>query len=434
VLTTDLLRVRFYKKKLHPRYVSEKDPELLDLAEQMIDCFRAHENRPRHELEAELAELQGTDTDFLLHRAFAKLLFDRCDYEAATEHPPEELRSALFAAAARAYRGDDGAPETPETFSFDREAVLGTVAEELEMTPEALEGGLYADLKSEQRMVKLRPVGAQWLLRRYNVALAQGVLLRATELELELGPASPKMHRALFRKIKFFQLMHRVKRLPDGGWRVVLDGPVSLFKASGKYGFRMAGFLPTLLHFDDWSLSAQVQWGPKRRPATFELDSDRGLRSHTRLDGQWQPEELGWFPEQFEALDTDWQVSTDGELVDLGGEGVLVPDFVFVHEPSGQRVVMEVLGFWRKGAAASRLELLRRHGPENAVLALSSQLATGREDLDELPGEVYLFRTHPIARKVAKLLKDFEPAPAKKGRKKKAAKKRATKKKPSNRD
>ena len=70
---------------------------------------------------------------------------------------------------------------------------------------------------------------------------------------------------------------------------------------------------------------------------------------------------------------------------------------------------------------------MRKHGPENAILALSSQLATGREDLDELPGEIYLFRTHPIARKVAKLLIGFEPAP-RKIRKKGGARKAARKK------
>ena len=83
---------------------------------------------------------------------------------------------------------------------------------------------------------------------------------------------------------------------------------------------------------------------------------------------------------------------------------VLVPDFVFTHAETGRRVFMEVFGFWRKGAVESRLELLSKHGPENLILALSSSLATGREGLDDLPGEVYVFRTHPIARKVLKVL------------------------------
>ena len=39
-----------------------------------------------------------------------------------------------------------------------------------------------------------------------------------------------------------------------------------MFKSSGRYGLQMASFLPTLLHFDHWSLTADLLWGKKRRP------------------------------------------------------------------------------------------------------------------------------------------------------------------------
>ncbi len=81
-----------------------------------------------------------------------------------------------------------------------------------------------------------------------------------------------------------------------------------------------------------------------------------------------------------------------------------MPDYVFHHAESGTRVFMEVFGFWNRGAVAARLELLRRHGPPNLILALSKQLASGQEGLEELPGEVYVFRATPIARQVVKLL------------------------------
>ncbi|MEM8933379.1 MAG: DUF790 family protein [Acidobacteriota bacterium] len=409
MLTADLVQARIYKKKVRPRYVKDRDPELLDLAGQLIATFDAYQGRPRHELDAELEEILGSDTDVLLHRALAKLLVDRCQFEASSPVEPEILRQTVFRTAAAAYRAD---PDD-EAFTFDREATMTAAADQLELSTDTVEQALYADLKTEQVLTEWRPCEPDWLLRRYNTALAQGVLLRATELRLEIGAASPEQHRALFRQIKFFQLMHRVSRRPPtddgaaGGWWMTLDGPASLFKASGKYGVRMASFLPTLLHFDDWSAEADVRWGPKRRPCTFELTSAQGLRPHTRLTGQWQPEEIAAFPDRFSALDSPWSVSTDDELVDLGGEGVLVPDWVFTHRPSGRRVVMEIFGFWRKGAIDSRIRLLRRHGPEHLILALSSQLATGREGLDDLPGEIYVFRSQPVPRKVLKVLDSF---------------------------
>lgn len=425
MLTSDLVRARLYKGAVRPSVVDEDDEESLALAGQLIDTFVAHQGRPRHALDGELKELLGTGTQFILHRGLAKLLYDRCELDVEAPIEPEVLRRDLFDAAAAAYRrADQVAPEEtdaadedseatteePENgevghpFRFDRAAVLVDVAASHDLTVEEVEGSLYADLKDEQVLQKFRPVKPRWLLGRYNVALAQGVLLRASELEIHLVEPKVAKQRALFRAIKFFRLLHRVSPDGEGGWKIKLDGPMSLFKASGKYGVQMASFLPTLLHFDHWTLEAKVRWGKARRPARFELASTDGLRPYGPLRGQWQPEELQWLPEQLAKITDEWTVSTDAEVIPLGGQGVLVPDYVFEHEASGRQVVMEVLGFWRKGAVKSRLALLRKHGPENLILAVSKQLVADEESLEKVPGEVYVFRAAPVARKVLKLL------------------------------
>ncbi|MCP3962783.1 MAG: DUF790 family protein [bacterium] len=406
MLTADLVQARVYRQEVRPRYIDAEDEGNLALAGELIDVFRGHEGRPRHELDQELKELLGTGTEFLLHRALAKLLLDRSTFDTESEVEPDELRGAVFEAAADAYRapleGDDAQP-----FHLDRDSVLGGVAERLGVEAGQIERGLYADLKDEQILQNWKPCKPDWLLRRYNVALAQGVLFKAAELEIRIDGGDIRQHRELFRKIKFFQLMHRVEGDADSGYVIRLDGPLSVFKSSGRYGLRMASFLPTLLHFDRWSLTARLLWGKKRRELGFRLSPADGLRPHTRLTGQWQPEVLTWLPEQFEKLESEWTISTDAELVDLDGRGVLVPDFVFEHPGSGFEVYMEVFGFWNKGAVASRLELLRRHGPDNLILALSKQLASGREGLGEIPGEIFLFSASPVARKVLKALEEL---------------------------
>lgn len=408
MLTSDLILTRMYKGEVRPRYVDTADPDLLALAEQLIDTFNTNEGCPRYELEQELKDLVGTGTDFLLHRALAKLLFDRCEFGTEAPAEPERLRAAVFDAAAAAYRRDpegvEGADGEAQPFHFERQKVLDQVAQELDLESQEVERGLYADLKDEQVLRGFKHCQPSWLLERYNVALAQGVLLRASKLEIHVTEPSIPRQRELFRKIKFFQLLHRVTQDEKGSYLIQLDGPMSVFKSSGKYGVQMANFLPTLLHFNHWSLEATLAWGKKRRPATFRLSARKGLRSHTRLTGQWQPEELAWLPEQLAGITEEWQVDTEAELVLLGGQGVLVPDFAFHHPASGTRVYMEVLGFWRRGALDSRLKLLRKHGPKNLILAVSKQLMTDPEELEDLPGEVYLFRAAPLARNVFKHL------------------------------
>ena len=404
MLTSDLILTRMYKGEVRPRYVDANDPDLLALAGQLIEVFDAHEGCARHDLDRELKDLLGTGTDFLLHRALAKLLFDRCEFDTEAPEEPEVLRRAVFETAAQAYRD---AEDEGHHFEFSRQDVLAQAATELQLTSEQIERGLYADLKDEQVLKGWKTCQPNWLLDRYNVALAQGVLLRAHELTIHLEEPSIPRQRELFRKIKFFQLLHRIETDDSGSCRIRLDGPMSLFKSSGKYGVQMANFLPTLLHFRHWRLDAALHWGKKRRPAKFHLAAEDGLKPHNRLTGQWQPEELAWFPEQMAKVTSDWQVQEDAELVPLGGQGVLIPDFVFQHPASGLRVYMEVLGFWRRGAMESRLEVLRRHGPENLLLAVSNQLLTEADDVDDLPGEIYLFRTTPVARKVLKHLENL---------------------------
>ncbi len=404
MLTSDLIQVRAYKGEMRPRYVEARDPERLALAKRLIETFEQCEGEARHVLDEELKALLGTGTAFQLHRALAKLLRDRCTFDTEAPAPPEELREAVFAASADAYRVEAG--EAP--FRFDRSSALEVAAKGLSLTPDAVEQSLYADLKDEQVLQQFDRCEPKWLLDRYNVALAQGVLYKAIALEIHISGQSTTAYRTLFRKIKFFQLMHRVERRGDaegGGYRIRLDGPLSVLRASGRYGLQMAVFLPTLLHFNGWTLDAELRWGKGRRKRTFRLTPTQGLRPYTRkLGGQWQPDELQWLPDQLAALDRGWTASTDAELIDLGGEGVLVPDYVFEHAATGRRVFMEVFGYWNKGAVKARLRLLRKHGPKNLVLALSKGLAAGAGELDDVPAEVYVFRTTPLARQVVKVL------------------------------
>ncbi|MCZ6796141.1 MAG: DUF790 family protein [Planctomycetota bacterium] len=400
MLTADLLRSTVRDGQVRPFYVNEADPELLELARVLLRIFEFHHGKSRRALQAELDGFLGSGTAFLLHRGLAKLLFDRCELRTEAAVDPAELRRAVFERAARMHTA-------PGARGFDRTAVLRDVRSLFEIDSEEIERNFYADLREEQVLESLETISPRRLLERYNVALAQAVLLRATGLEIDINHQTPQRYRELFRSIKFFQLLHSVTGDAEQGYRIRLDGPFSLFRSSQRYGLQMASFLPTLLSFDDWSLEASVLWGKARVQRRFHLSSADGLPPTRDLKGQWQPAELEWLPRQFAKLDSEWRISRETELVNLGGCGVLVPDHVFVHEPTGKRVSLEIFGYWRRGALRSRLELLREHGPEELILALSRDLHVEEEEIEDLPGEVYTFRTHPIARELLALLDRF---------------------------
>jgi len=404
VLTADLVQVSVGRTHVRPRYIRTDDDRSLDLAATLIAIFESTIGRTRGALKGELADHLGTGTEFQLHRGLAKLLEDRCEFETRADVDPVELRRVVFEAAAAEYRRES----TEEATTFDRATVLQSAAATLELDAEAVDAALFADLKDEQVLKEFERPSTEWLLERYNVALAQAVLLRATVLEVEVRAQSPARYRELFRKMKFLRLLYEVEGSAEEGYRIRLDGPMSLFKSSQRYGLQMALFLPAVLHCDEWRVEATVRWGKKRRELSFSLGLKDGLKPHTISRGQWQPDEVAWLVTQFAKVKSDWTLSDDTELIDLGRQGILIPDYVFTHEPTGKRVYMEILGFWRRGAVESRLKILREQGPENLILAISKELAVDDDDLEDLPGEVYVFRSAPVAREVAKLLKAWE--------------------------
>ena len=397
MLTGDLLKVRFRKGQVILPYIDEQDPDHLGVAETLIRTFESHEGGTRQELDEELADRTGSGTDFLFHRGLGKLLKDRCDFVSAAPVDPVELRKQIFEGAAEAYRNTD-------QVRIDREAILSDVAKSVSLDPGEVDSAFYADLKHAERLESFKTCTPPWLLARYNVALAQAVLLRASGLDLFIEGESPPRYRDLFRKMKFFRLLHEIRQTGPGSYHVHIDGPMSIFRSSQRYGLQMAQFLPAVLHCENWTIEAQIVWGTRRREGVFRLKPDRGLKPIGPSTGQWVPEEVVWLEERFARLKSDWRIDSGSEIVDLGGRGALSPEYVFTYLPTGMKVYLEFLGYWRAGGVQTRLDLLRRFGPPNMILALSAELAVDEEAASGLPGEVYLFRRTPVARDILKIL------------------------------
>src|SRR5262249_34820653 len=205
-------------------------------------------------------EAFGDSPQQLIHGGLAKLLEDRCDFEVAASLPPEQIREAVFRAAT-ARRQAPAA--TDMRTAFDRAGVLAGAAAQLELTPEQVGQGLFADLKSEQCLIRFDAITAERLLERYNVALAQAVLLRSTGLEVHLRGETPARYRQLLRLVKFHRLVCDVVDGAPGEYVLRLDGPLSLFSATQKYGLQLALFLPAVLRCREFHLKAELSWGPQ---------------------------------------------------------------------------------------------------------------------------------------------------------------------------
>ncbi len=335
-----------------------------------------------------------------LAAAVGKLVRDGLRFEETAGEIATDLRRELFTQAAAARRGAGVAP-------FDRAAFLDGFARVRATTPAALEAALYADRPGAQRLLAVEVPAPALLAAGFEISEAQAVLLRATKIVAEVESSDAALYRRLFRTLKFLRLLPVITRLDQtrgaspgkgglppaekrGGYRVEMDGPLSLFQGGGRYGLSLALALPAIAACDRWRLDADVRWGADRRPLRFRLAGETSAAVAT--PGDALPDELATFVAAFARVTTDWKIDRAPAILDLPGAGLCVPDLSFVRAADGARVHFELLGFWSREAVFRRIDLVRAGLPHKILFAASKSLRVGEALLDDTPSAaLYVF-------------------------------------------
>ena len=387
MLTSDLLLTRNEGPYLYPRYIVVDSPRFVDMAEELIEIFRAHEGKTRRELTDALNRYAEDSTDYRIQRGLAKLLSDdRCEFTERSVMPPAEIRQRLFALA----RENHPVVLHPDLIHpVTKDDILLEAAREYKTEPEQIAWALYADLSDNHILTRFDAPTVEWLLQRYNVALAQALLYRCIQMKLSVFRNIPSRYKQLFKFIKFYQLMHTIQGDLDSGYEILLDGPVSMFRMSQKYGLQLAVFLPALLLCTRWKMEAEiVQADGARR--FFPLDESSGLVSHYRDSTMYDSLLERTFAERFGEIDSGWRIEREVAIINLK-ETVFIPDFAFRHQ-DGRTALMEIVGFWRPDYLEKKIMKLKRSGRNDMVVAVSADLNVGEEDFKEVPGSVFFFK------------------------------------------
>jgi predicted nuclease of restriction endonuclease-like RecB superfamily len=328
--------------------------------------------------------------DLTVLRGLVKVAEESALITAPAEIDAGALRRAVFRLA-----GEYGAcvrRDDPD-FLAAAQAQLAAIAGTFGITADEVFSLLFADLK-ERRILRafdatLTPAG---LLARYNTALAQAMLYRATRLVVDLADN----YKTVFKYLKLAGLMHTIRAV-EHGYRIWLDGPLSLFSQVERYGVAMARLLPAILQCQQWRLIALVRVGDTEK--RFTLSPRDGLTSHYPVEATFDSAlEAAFFQRFIRHAHGAWTISREGAILDLR-DTVLIPDFTFIHA-DGRIAHLEIVGFWTPECLRRKLEKLRRLNAANVIVAIPA-----RRDcpLDDLSGPVIRFKTRL-------LLQDLLPA------------------------
>lgn len=371
MLPAELLIQRYAGVEVVPKRLP-LSPAYFDLAQELIDMFRAALGKTRGELDGELQVLEGDHTDYRVKRGLAYLLSSaHSTFEVTCPLDPPTIRQRVFALAASTVPSPPASHATLATLA-------DTLTHELErqITPEQLRAGLYADLPEHQVMTGFDAPTPEALLHRYNLAQAQGVLYRASHVTLTAYRNDPGEYKLLFRYIKLFGIMSYIEGDADHGFTLTLDGPASLFKPSTRYGLALAKLLPALLHVSKWQLVATLvpralaSYGPEA--ASFSLAPDCGLVTHYPPGKPYDSILEQAFASRWEATKTPWRLEREVDLIPVPGS-VIVPDFRLVH-PDGRTWLLEIVGYWRPEYLRKKFAQVRRASRPDLVLAVSERL------------------------------------------------------------
>ncbi|CAN5818130.1 hypothetical protein BH09MYX1_BH09MYX1_11930 [soil metagenome] len=378
MLTSDLVPVRRRGAEIHLVAIDDKKrARALAIAEMLVDIAATHVGEPRGELEDALATVPAEARDEKLRAGLAKLVLDRCAFEAEAKRAPDEVRDALFRRATEWRRA--GSIEHSD-------AIVEEVGRSLDMTAMEVESSLYADLKSAHPLRAFAPISPSNLVTDYVEALPQAVLLRAARIAVDVRPANPASLRALLRKLKFLRLLFALAPAEDGH-RLIVEGPLSMFDGGARYGLKLAMLLPALRACGAFDLAAEVRWGKEHALCTFRV---RSTESPTAFEDSPLPDEVQALLDAVNAQGEGWRATRAETIVDLPGLGVVVPDLLLTKKK--KKVFVEVLGFWSREAVWRRVELAEAGLREKMIFVASERLRVSEEVLASEHACLYVYK------------------------------------------
>jgi uncharacterized protein len=376
----------------------------LALAADLIARFRAMQGSTRGAIEAQLQILEGDQIDYRMKRGLAHLLENAFStFERRCPLDPAELRQRVFALSAQSI-------PSPQRSTATLTAVADMLSRELgrDIGPEQVRAWLYADLLEQHVLTSFDEPTPEVLLQRYNLAQAQGVLYRASQVVLTAHRNDPGEYKLLFRYVKLFGLMAYIEGDADHGFTLTIDGPTSLFTPSSRYGLALAKLLPALLHVTRWHLTATLvprrRWPATPQAARFTLDAGCGLVSHYP-PGQPHDSILEQaFAERWARTPTAWRLEREVDLIPLPGS-VMVPDFRVVHA-DGRSFLLEIVGYWRPEYLRKKFAQVRRAGRQDLIVAVSERLNLERAGVkrEDLPARVVWFKDRVLPQAVLDVL------------------------------
>ena len=383
MLPSELLRTRISRGRITPLFctTNAKDNTDYQLANKLITGFvNAQKNDQTKGDLLEKNVILESKYDHRIVRGFFALLERRAIFQRAhlsnTAVSPQSVRQKLFEMSSN---------QGLALSASQRQHIIQQIASQTHLLPDEIEDIMWSDKEENLILVRFDAISPEDLILWYNLSLAQTLLFKCTGFEFFVKGGI--YWKQVLRTVKKYGLMYSLEHVSsndvgndDGSnsataaaltasneyssIKCVLDGPMSLFKMTDRYGTSMAKLLPSITSTPTWKINGSVvrRNDNGQKIYEFELSSENTkgfLRSvidathqgnqHDNdyvYDSLAEVQFVNRFRQYFDQDDEfGWKISREPDPLIANGKA-MIPDFLF--ERFGRKVYLEIVGFWTK--------------------------------------------------------------------------------------
>src|ERR687895_254492 len=401
MLTLQLLRVRTRNGAIFPLFCTKEQD--VELAKKMIQEFeQTWKNKEKKAvLEDRISVIEESDagSDYKLVRGFYALLERRCrfksrdsnsdnDGETSSTIPiidPPRIRKAVF---------EESSKRGFALTELERVEIADSVASKLHLpSHDVVLKALWSDLDDNLILDYFDAIDPEALVGWYNLSLMQTLLFNCTKLDFYISGGSN--WKRVLRSVKRLGLMYHLQQPQQQQEnRIIcsLEGPLSLFKLTDRYGTLLAKLLPSIIFSSDkkresgggdgeWHLDAWIvrKTMDGRKIYEFKISKNELPELLTDPYSSFPPssstekEVAGSsslyndyynfdsaveekFARRFEQAETGWRLTREPDPLVLSNGGAFIPDFMF--EKYDKKIYLEIVGFWTKEYLERKLQKL----------------------------------------------------------------------------
>ncbi len=232
-----------------------------DYCMSIIELFSRSRGKTRGEIEEELKTMELKVQNPKILRGLALIMFRASEFRKPSSLDSEAVRKVIFSIA-----------RNPVVSPEERKAILESVASSMSTTVQEVDEAIYGDKESNMVLVSPFNVSPDILSRKFNQEQIETVIMKSLWVEV-----TTKTHRnAFIRNIRTKGLLYE-ERVEEDRHIIRVNGPVSIFERSERYGFKLALFVRYVLSQDDWEINSSISLksnaGRKKKDEfTYHLD------------------------------------------------------------------------------------------------------------------------------------------------------------------